>query len=148
MLRVRLGRYIQFGRNNYFGAGCRFTSGRDIQLSEDVAFGQSVIVETHLSVGTCTLISSCVSFVGNDHPFDDSASTVFWQGRNPPSRITLQGDNLIGNGAILVGNIVIGRGAIVGAGSVVTKDVPPGVVVAGVPAKVIRSRWNQPPHAP
>jgi carbonic anhydrase/acetyltransferase-like protein (isoleucine patch superfamily) len=47
--------------------------------------------------------------------------------------------SLIGMGAILLEGVRVGRGSIVGAGAVVTKDIPDGVVSAGVPAKVIRS---------
>lgn len=45
----------------------------------------------------------------------------------------------IGSGAVLLCGITVGEGAIIGAGSVVTKDVPPGVIVAGNPARVMRS---------
>lgn len=141
-LRMKLRRKIRFGRNNHLGSGCQFRPPHELVISDDVAFGQGVIVETDLEVGQFTLISSRVSFVGNDHAFDDPDSNVFWQGRNPPSRIVLEGDNLIGNGAILIGNLRIGKGAIVGAGSVVTKDVAPGMIVGGVPARVIRPRWK------
>lgn len=141
-LRLKLRRKIQFGSNNHFGSRCQFRPPRQLLIADDVAFGQEVIVETDLEVGQFTLISSRVSFVGNDHSFDDPNSNVFWQGRNPPSKIVLEGDNLIGNGAILIGNLRIGKGAIVGAGSVVTKDVAPGMIVGGVPARVIRPRWK------
>lgn len=50
---------------------------------------------------------------------------------------------LIGMGAILLEGVKIGAGSIVGAGAVVTKDVPAGVVVAGVPAKVMRELLQQ-----
>jgi len=50
---------------------------------------------------------------------------------------TLGDDVLIGAGAKVLGPISIGDGAVIGAGSVVTKDVPPGYVVAGVPARVL-----------
>lgn len=140
--KLRLGSRLTIGANNHFGAGCLFGPPREMRLSEDVAFGREVIVETDLIVGPCTLISSRVSFVGNDHRFDDADSTVFWQGRFPPSRIVLEGDNLIGSGVIVVGNITIGKGAIVGAGAVVTKDLPPGMICIGVPARPIKPRWT------
>jgi chloramphenicol O-acetyltransferase type B len=141
-LRLKLRRKIRFGRNNHFGSGCQFRPPRELEIGDDVAFGQEVLVETDLQVGPYTLISSRVSFVGNDHAFDDPNCNVFWQGRNPPSKIVLEGDNLIGNGAILIGNVRVGKGAIVGAGSVVTKDVAAGMIVGGVPARVIRPRWK------
>ena len=46
----------------------------------------------------------------------------------------------IGSGATILANVVIGEHAIVGAGSVVTRDVPPDTIVAGNPARVLRSR--------
>jgi chloramphenicol O-acetyltransferase type B len=144
--RLRLGKRITLGQNNRFGSGCSLRPPNHVRLADDVGFGQDVIVETDLEVGGCTLISSRVCFVGNDHSFDDPTSNVFWQGRNPPSRIVLEGDNLIGCGVIIIGNVTIGRGAIVGAGSVVTKDVAPSMIVAGVPARVIRPRWAARPE--
>jgi len=53
-------------------------------------------------------------------------------------KILIQDDAWIGAGAIILPNVTIGRGVVVGAGAVVTKDVPPYTVVAGVPAKEIK----------
>ena len=52
-------------------------------------------------------------------------------------------DVWIGNDVRIIGGITIGDGAIVGLGAVVTKDVPPYAVVGGVPAKIIRYRFEQ-----
>ena len=57
--------------------------------------------------------------------------------------IVLEGDNWIGANATVLKGVTIGEGAVVGACSLVTKDVPPYAIVAGVPAKVIGYRFNE-----
>lgn len=52
-------------------------------------------------------------------------------------KITIQDNVFIGNNTIILPGVTIGRDSIIGAGSVVTKDIPPGSVAAGMPAKVI-----------
>ena len=59
--------------------------------------------------------------------------------------ITIADDVWIGANAVVLGGVEIGRGAVVGAGSVVTKDVSPLAVVAGVPARVIKQKRNEVP---
>ena len=60
----------------------------------------------------------------------------------PPSAnpVVIGDDVLIGANAVILEGVRIGKGAVVAAGSVVTKDVPPGVVVAGSPAKIIKTK--------
>lgn len=57
-------------------------------------------------------------------------------------KTTIGNDVWIGNGAIVINGVTVGDGSIIGAGAVVTKDVPPYCVVAGVPARVIRKRFD------
>ena len=56
---------------------------------------------------------------------------------------TIGNDVWIGINAIIKAGITIGNGAVIGAGSVVTKNVPPYAIVAGNPAKIIRYRYNE-----
>ena len=62
-----------------------------------------------------------------------------------PVRIGAWAD--IGVNAVVLPGVAVGKGAIVGAGAVVTEDVPPFTIVAGVPARVIRSRGDVPPDS-
>jgi acetyltransferase-like isoleucine patch superfamily enzyme len=91
-------------------------------------------------VGDDVLISSNVAIIGNDHDFSDPSLTVFSGGRLATSTVVIEGDTLVGFGSTIIGNLRVGRGAIVGARSVVTRDVEPDTIVAGVPARVIRKR--------
>lgn len=57
--------------------------------------------------------------------------------------VVLEGDNWIGMGVYILKGVTIGRGAVVAAGSIVTKDVPPYSIVGGVPAKVLKMRFEE-----
>jgi chloramphenicol O-acetyltransferase type B len=140
--RLVLGRKLSLGRNVSFGKSVELRIPQFMRISDNVMLGSYFIAETNLVIGADVLISTRVSCIGNDHAFDDPNTTVFSGGRLAPCTIVLEGDNLIGFGTILVGNITVGRGCIVGAGSVVTSDLPQYSICAGVPAKPIRNRFK------
>lgn len=134
---------LTLGDNVFFGKRCYLAPPEFLRVGNNVAIGMATFIETNLDIGDDVLISSHVSFVGNDHRFDDPSQTVYWAGRLPPSTVVLEGDNLIGHKTTIIGNVRIGRGCIVGAGAVVTKDLPPNTICAGVPARPIRDRFHQ-----
>jgi hypothetical protein len=97
----------------------------------------------HVHVGHYSLLSACVAIVGSDHNYDNPGVPIVFSGRPPSCVTTIGADVLIGHGAILLRGITIGNGAVVGAGAVVTKDVPPYAIVVGVPAKILRYRFDE-----
>jgi acetyltransferase-like isoleucine patch superfamily enzyme len=139
--RLRLGRKISCGANVVIGRGATLLPPSKLSLGSNVTIGLNFHLETNLEVGDDVLVSSNVSIVGNDHRFDDPNCSIYFSGRLPPSNVIIEGDNLIGHRVVVVGNVRIGRGCIVGAGSIVTKDLPPYTVCYGVPAKPVRSRF-------
>lgn len=106
-------------------------------------------------IGSFTSIANNVVIGGGAHPIDwvgmspvfyegkDSVKTKFSEHKRPfPKRTLVGSDVWIGEKVLIKAGICIGNGAVVGMGSVVTKDVEPYSIVAGNPAKTIRMRFN------
>lgn len=132
---ARVGKGFHVGRSVTIGSG--FVAG------DYVYIGPYSQLPPHVHIGHYSSLSAHVAIVGDDHYFNKPGVPVVFSGR-PPSCVTRIGaDVLVGHGAILIRGVTIGNGAIVGAGAVVTQDVPPYAVVAGVPAKVLRFRFDE-----
>jgi acetyltransferase-like isoleucine patch superfamily enzyme len=112
------------------------------EIGEDVYIGQDLIVASMISERSCHLI------IENRVAIAPRVTIVLASDANwshlmkhiAPIRgtVVLKNDCWIGTGAIILPNVTIGESAIVGAGSVVTKNVEPYTIVAGAPAKFIR----------
>ncbi len=103
----------------------------------------------------CSIADNVIIGPGNHTLSNISTSPIFTETRNalgiqwsddtkvePFRPVSIGNDVWIGSRAIIIGGITIGNGAVVGAGAIVTKDVPPYAIVGGVPAKVIRYRFS------
>lgn len=107
--------------------------------------------ERKLIIGSFCSIAADVSFiVGQDHPlhyvstypFKDLVLKEPIKESISKGNIIIDDDVWIGNGAKILSGVHIGRGAVIAAGAVVSKDVPPYATVGGVPAKVIKYRFS------
>lgn len=138
---LRMPGRLVHGHTISFARGADIRSPHFVELGHHVSVGKNFTCEVDMRVGNHVLISSNVSFIGNDHPFDDSSVTVYDAARVDDCVVEIGNDVLIGFGTIIVGSTKVGDGCIVGAGSVVVRDLPPYTVCAGVPAKPIRARF-------
>ena len=122
---TRIGPFVEIQRGVVVGARCK------IQSHTFVCEG--VTIEDEVFVGHGAM------FVNDKHPAATTADGELQQeGDWQLLRTTIERRASIGSGAIVLGGVTVGAGALVGAGAVVTRDVEPGEVVAGVPARVSR----------
>jgi acetyltransferase-like isoleucine patch superfamily enzyme len=91
-----------------------------------------------ITVGDRVYLSPHVQLLAVNHVFDDPSRPFVDQGITAEG-ISVEDDVWIGAGAIIADNVRIGKGSVVAAGAVVSRDVPPHSLVAGVPARVIRT---------
>lgn len=134
------GRKVTVGRNFSIGGGAHILSPHHFRAGDDVRIGRDLLCEVDATIGDGVLISSRVCLIGNDHVIPPAGTPIYPGGGMPETHIEIMGDNLIGNGVILLGSVAVGHGAVIGAGSLVLHDVPPNTVVAGRPARAIRLR--------
>ena len=111
--------------------------GAHIELGERVFFNFNCIVldVCRVRVGNFTLFGPAVQIYTPLHPFDAAQRRKEEYGKP----IEIGSDVWVGGGAIILAGVSIGSRAVIGAGSVVTRDVPEGVFAAGNPCRVIRA---------
>lgn len=112
----------------------------EISIGEQTRIGPYTCLSgDRILIGNHCLIASHVSIYANNHVFDDPTRLIREQG-NRYKGIVIEDDCWLGSGVRVVDGITIGQGSVIGAGAVVTKDVPPYSIAVGVPAKVIAQR--------
>lgn len=139
-LQVISGGKVSVGDNFAIGGGAQMRCPNFFRAGDDVRIGTDLLCEVDVTIGSGVLVSSRVCLIGDDHEIPAAGEPIYSAGRRSNSHIRLEGDNLIGNGVIILGSVTIGHGAVVGAGSLVLQDVPPNTIYAGRPARLIRAR--------
>jgi acetyltransferase-like isoleucine patch superfamily enzyme len=110
-----------------------------IRIGRDSLVGEYTVIRGQggVTIGDRVYTSPLVQIVAVNHVFDDPDRSFVEQGITAEG-IVIEDDVWIGSGAIICDGVQVGQGAVVAAGAVVTQDVPPHTVVAGVPARVVR----------
>ncbi|MEO8327054.1 MAG: acyltransferase [Nitrospirota bacterium] len=131
---LKCGTDIIVKQQAYFGKGNQVVIGDRSQL------GENLKAESDLTVGDDVLMGPDIIMMSSSHAFHRLDMQINQQGALPRRPIIIGNDVWIGTRVIILPGIQVGDHAIIGAGSVVTKNVPPLAIVAGNPAKIIRSR--------
>jgi maltose O-acetyltransferase len=101
-----------------------------------VNYGLVALDVASIAIGDDVQIGPNVQLLTPTHPIDPDARRAKWEASEP---IAIEGNVWLGGGVIVLPGVTIGENTVVGAGSIVTKDLPPNVVAAGNPARVVRS---------
>ena len=154
---IRNPRLIETGRNLTIKdfASIQALSRKGIQFGDNVMIGRYTIIECTgvirelgegLRVGNNSnndvLFGPRVSVHAENHIFERLDVPIRKQGTSRRG-VKIEDDCWIGSGVIVTDGVTIGRGSVIAAGSVVTRDIPPFSVAAGVPARVIKQRNNK-----
>lgn len=136
--------FARLGHHCQIDLSCDFMEPRRLCIGTNTHINNCVKLDARgwLTIGSNCSISYNVQLLTGGH---DPQSSSF-EGRHLP--ITIEDYVWIGAGAIILQNVKIGKGAIVSAGSVVTKDIAPYAIVGGVPAKVIGKRNKELTYKP
>lgn len=111
---------------------CSYTIGKKVYIGERVIIVDKLSDKNNLVIGDRVSIAPGSIFVTSSDP---NFSRISPYVKTVNGRIVIENDAWIGAGAIVLPDIKVGTGAVVGAGAVVTKSVQPYTIVAGVPAK-------------
>jgi acetyltransferase-like isoleucine patch superfamily enzyme len=144
--------YLSYGRDLHFGKGTRLWAPKWLSIGDCVYIGKQVHIEANCRIGNFCLIANRVAIVGrHDHDFSTVSFPVRfspWVGsKRFPSQYAdeeavIEDVVWLGYGTIVLTGVTVGRGSVIAAGSVVTRDIPPYSIAAGVPAKAIGRRFE------
>ncbi len=115
---------------------CGYSIGEQVVIGEDLIIGENYnSFYPKLFIGDRVAIAPRVSLITASGPSYSQLKQIY---KGFSGKIIIEDDAWIGTGAIIMPDVTVGQGAIVGAGAVVTKDIPPFTVVVGIPARPVK----------
>lgn len=132
--------FKQCGKNVNVEKGAYIANGRNISVGDNSGLGVNCKIQQNVMIGNDVMMGEDVIILTNSHKFDDCNVPMRLQGFKEIKGVVIEDDVWIGVRVIILPGVRIGKGSIIGAGSVVTKDVKNYSIVGGVPAKLIRYR--------
>ena len=144
---VRLGREVKLSKFiNLYGCeiGDETKIGAFVEIQKNATVGKRCKISSHtfvcegVTIEDNVFVGHNVAFINDSYPRATSGDQLQTEADWKVERTVVKKGASIGSGSTILANITIGENALVGAGSVVTKDVPANTIVAGNPARVLR----------
>lgn len=142
--RVRLARYMlrRCGNGIRVAPGARFGSGAFVTLGNNSNLSRNCWLLGDVTIGDNVVMAPDVFIITSNHAFHSTEKPIIVQGQEDMRPVVIGDDVWIGTRVIILPGIKVGSHSIIGAGSVVTKDIPEWAIAAGNPARVIKYRTN------
>jgi maltose O-acetyltransferase len=131
---------IQFDKNSKFEYGVYISDARNLKIGKHVRINENVFLQGRISIGDYVMIAPNVAIYSKTHNYHDINTPMVLSGESETRTVTIDNDVWIGINAVVLPGVTVGKGSIIGANSVVTKNVEPYSIMGGVPARLIRKR--------
>lgn len=137
----KCGKNVNIENNAYFGIG------NSIEIGSNSGIGKNAYISNiggggEVIIGNNVMMAPDVVILTKSHEYGDIKIPMNMQ-KSYSSTVIIEDDVWIGIRTIILPGVKIGKGSIIGAGAVLTKDIPPYSIAGGVPAKIIKSRLNK-----
>jgi len=129
------------GKNVNVEHGVDFGTGQGLEIGDNSGLGINARVGV-AKIGKNVMMGPEVFIISKNHNFSDIEKPMCVQGSPQPDPVIINDDVWIGARAIILPGRKISKGVIIGAGAIVTKDVPPYAITCGNPAKIIKYRTD------
>lgn len=126
------------GDNVNIEKGAQFSAA--VSLGDNSGIGVNALISSYVTIGNDVMMGPDCIILTADHGMERKDIPMWRQPHSEPQPVVIGDDVWIGARVIILPGVHVGSGSVIGAGSVVTKDVEPGSIVAGNPAKLIRMR--------
>jgi maltose O-acetyltransferase len=132
--------FLKTGVNVKIAQGVNFGSGSQIQIGDNSNLSKNSWISSDTIIGENVVMGPEIIIISSNHKFDEVDIPLIDQGQSEKKPIVIEDDVWIGTRSIILPGVHVSSHSIIGAGSVVTKNVEEYSIVAGNPAKLIKYR--------
>ena len=127
-------------KNSKVEYGVYISDAKNLKIGKHVRINENVFLQGHITIGDNVMLAPNVAIYSKTHNYNNPDVPMVLAGDSETKEVVIENNVWIARNVVILPGIRIGEGSIVGANSVVNRDVEPWSIVGGVPAKLIRKR--------